>query len=306
MVNRKLEVYKDAETVAQAAAQRTLLAILDGLSEWRAADPDTGNTDSATLHTTNQSKQADSLCSAKSENQATPQPAAVRSRYDVALTGGSDILRALTYMASNPLADAIDWNHVHFWWGDDRFVAATDEDRSSYQARKRFLDKLVADGRLPENNIHEMAADTRTPEQVATASDAENDELLAKAAADYEAELRRELGDEPTMDLLILGMGPDGHFASLFPNHNGIKITDLTRLVVGDSHSPKMPPLRISMTAPMLARSRRTWMLTCGAGKADATAHVFAQPNNPAYPASFATGTEEFAWFTTADAVTEL
>ncbi|WEV63937.1 6-phosphogluconolactonase [Bifidobacterium sp. ESL0732] len=274
MADQKLEIYKDAETVAQAAAQRTLLAILDGVNE----------------------------CQGAGDAGAKP----IRSRYDVALTGGSDILRALTYMASNPLVDAIDWSRVHFWWSDDRFVAATDEDRSSWQARQRFLNKLVADGRLPESNIHEMAVDSRAPEQVAAATDAENDELLAKAAADYEAELKRELSDEPTMDLLILGMGPDGHFASLFPGHDEINITDPARLAVGVTHSPKMPPLRISMTAPMLARSRRTWMLTCGAGKAKATAAVFARPNNPAYPASFATGAEEFTWFTTPDAVSEL
>ncbi|WEV72504.1 6-phosphogluconolactonase [Bifidobacterium sp. ESL0790] len=267
MVNRKLEVYKDAKTVDQAAAQRTLLAILDGLSE------------------------------RGDESTATP----VRARYDVALTGGSDVLHALTYMASNPLVDAIDWGRVHFWWGDDRFVAPTDPDRSSWQARERFLDKLVANGRLPEGNIHQMAPDLRTPEQVAAASDAENDELLAKAASDYEAELRRELGDTSAMDLLILGMGPDGHYASLFPGHPEINVVN--RLTVGVSNSPKMPPLRISMTAPLLARSRRTWMLTCGAGKAEATAHVFAQTDNPSYPASFATGTDEFVWFTTADAV---
>lgn len=269
MADRKLEVYKDAETVAQAAAQRTLLAILDGLSE--------------------------------RSSKSTVQP--IRNRYDVTLTGGSDILHALTYMAANPLVDAIDWSRVHFWWGDDRFVAPTDPDRSSWQARERFLDKLVDDGRLPESNIHQMAPDTRAPEQIAIASDTENDELLAKAASEYEDELRRELGDNPAMDLLVLGMGPDGHFASLFPGHNEINVTDSARLAVGVSHSPKMPPLRISMTAPMLARSRRTWMLTCGAGKADATAHVFAQANNPSYPASFATGTDEFIWFTTPDAV---
>lgn len=289
MAQRKLEVYKDAETVAEAAAQRTLLAILDDLSEY-----------------------GDSSSSA-------PASKPLRERYDVALTGGSDILRMLTSMTSNPLVDAIDWSRVHFWWGDDRFVAPTDEHRSSWQARERFLNKLIADGSLPEGNIHEMAADIRTPEEVAAASDAKNDQLLAQAATDYENELYRELGDSkeqqeegaqaqslPAMDLLILGMGPDGHYASLFPDHEEINVRDPARLAVGVSHSPKMPPLRISMTASMLARSRRTWMLTCGAGKADATARVFAQADNLDYPASFATGTEEFLWFTTPDAIEKL
>lgn len=287
MAQRKLEVYKNAETVAEAAAQRTLLAILDDLSE-----------------------HGDGSASASKP---------LRERYDVALTGGSDILRMLTAMASNPLVDAIDWRRVHFWWGDDRFVAPTNEDRSSWQARERFLNKLVADDKLPEGNIHEMSADMRTSEEVATASDAQNDRLLAQAAADYENELYRELGDSkeqqkdgaqaqslPAMDLLILGMGPDGHYASLFPGHKEINVSDSARLAVGVSHSPKMPPLRVSMTASMLARSRRTWMLTCGAGKADATARVFAQADNPDYPASFATGTEEFLWFTTPDATEKL
>jgi 6-phosphogluconolactonase len=288
MAQRKLEVYKNPETVARAAAQRTLLAILDDLSEH-------GN------------------------GVSTPASKPLRERYDVALTGGSDVLRMLTSMASNPLIDAIDWNRVHFWWGDDRFVAPTDKDRSSWQARERFLNKLVADGKLPKGNIHEMAADVRTPEEVAAASDAQNDQLLTEAATSYENELYRELGGGkeqqedrtqsqplPAMDLLILGMGPDGHYASLFPGHEEINVNDPARLAVGVSHSPKMPPLRISMTSSMLARSRRTWMLTCGAGKADATARVFAQANNPAYPASFATGTEEFLWFTTPDAIERL
>ncbi|MDF7664483.1 6-phosphogluconolactonase [Bifidobacterium sp. ESL0763] len=270
MANRTLEVYKDAETVSQAAAQRMLLAILD----------------------------------AQSERDESGKPA--RTRYDVALTGGTDILRAMSYMTSNPLVDAIDWSRVYFWWGDDRFVAPTDEERSSWQARQRFLGKLVADGRLPETNIHEMATDPRTPEQIANASDEEDKALVAKAAADYERTLRRELGDEPVMDLLVLGMGPDGHFGSLFPGHSGIDIIDPAHLVTGVTHSPKMPPLRLSMTAPMLGRSRRTWMLTCGAGKADATAAVFARPDNPAYPASFATGTDEFVWMTTPETVAKL
>ena len=125
--------------------------------------------------------------------------------------------------------------------------------------------------------------------------------MLDAAAQQYERELVAELGEQPVFNLLILGMGPDGHYASLFPGHTEINITD--RLTVGVNHSPKMPPLRLSLTAPLLARSRRTWFFTAGAAKADAIAQVFAKPDNPAYPSSFAAGTEEFIWFTTADAV---
>jgi hypothetical protein len=93
MAERQLVVYRDGDTIAQAGAQRTLLAILDTLS-------------------------------------AQPQP----ERFDLALTGGSDSLKALSYMASNPLTQVIDWSRVHIWWGDERFVAADDEDRNALQA----------------------------------------------------------------------------------------------------------------------------------------------------------------------------
>ncbi|MCH4209469.1 6-phosphogluconolactonase [Bifidobacterium sp.] len=259
MAERRLVVYRDSDTIAQAGAQRTLLAIVDTLGT---------------------------------------QPAP--RRFDLALTGGSDSLKALSYMSSNPLTDIIDWPRVQIWWGDERFVAADDEDRNALQARRRFLDALVDDGRLPAANIHEMPADTRSAEQIAAASDTDNDKLLDAAAQRYEHELTSELGEQPAFDLLILGMGPDGHYASLFPGHTEINIAD--RLVVGVSHSPKLPPLRLSLTAPLLARSRRTWFFTAGAAKADAIAQVFVKPDNPDYPSSFAAGTDEFIWFANADA----
>ena len=113
-----------------------------------------------------------------------------------------------------------------------------------------------------------------------------------------------ELGPEPVIDLMILGMGPDGHYASLFPGHDEVKVTD--RLTVGVNHSPKMPPLRVSLTAPLIARSRRTWFFAAGAGKAESLAHVFERPNNPDYPSSYANGVDEFTWFSTEETVTEL
>ena len=181
-----------------------------------------------------------------------------RTRVDVALSGGS-AAQPLGSVLSDPLADAIDWSRVHFWWSDERFVPAYDTDRNALEARRLLLDQLVADGKLPESNIH---------------------------------------------DLMILGMGPDGHYASLFPGHDEVKVTD--RLTVGVNHSPKMPPLRVSLTAPLIARSRHTWFFAAGAGKAESLAHVFEQPNNPDYPSSYANGVDEFIWFSTEETVTEL
>ena len=267
MAQRTLVVYPTKDAVAQAGAQRLLLAIADMLGE-------------------------------RLDGYKT------RNRVDVALTGGSDTIKALEYMASNPLTDTIDWARVHLWWADERFVAANDNDRNALQARRMLLDRLVADGRLPESNIHEMAADTRNAADIAAADDATTDALLDKAARAYERELTRELGAVPVMDIAVMGMGPDGHYASLFPGHAEVSIAD--RLVVGVNHSPKMPPLRLSMTAPLLAQTRRMWFLTAGAGKADALAHVFATRNDPAWPSSFADATDELVWFTTPDAAAQL
>ena len=280
MAIRKLVVYPDKDLMIQAGAQRFALALLDLLAERL---PDSTH----------------------------------RTRVDVALSGGS-AAQPLGLVLDDPLAEASDWSRVHFWWSDERFVPAYDTDRNALEARRLLLDKLVADGKLPESNIHEMAADVRSTDEIAdamanaesdddavrAAADAANDALLDAAARDYEAELIRELGPKPTIDLMILGMGPDGHYASLFPGHDEVKVTD--RLAVGVNHSPKMPPLRVSLTAPMIASSRRTWFFAAGAGKADSLAHVFAKPNNPNYPSSYANGVDEFIWFSTEETVTKL
>ena len=280
MATRKLIVYPNKDLMIQAGAQRFVLALLDLLAE-RLPDG---------TH---------------------------RMRVDVALSGGS-AAQPLGLVLNDPLADAIDWSRVHFWWSDERFVPAYDTDRNALEARRLLLDQLVADGKLPESNIHEMAADTRSADDIAdvmdqadsddasvrAAADAANDALLDDVASDYERELVNELGPEPVIDLMILGMGPDGHYASLFPGHDEVKVTD--RLTVGVNHSPKMPPLRVSLTAPLIARSRHTWFFAAGAGKAESLAHVFEQPNNPDYPSSYANGVDEFIWFSTEETVTEL
>lgn len=290
MANRTLIVYPNKNLMLQAGAQRLTLALLDALNE-RLAD------------------------------------GSRRARVNVALSGGS-AAQPLGLVLSDALADSIDWSRVHFWFSDERFVPAYDTDRNALEARRLLLDQLVAEGKLPESNIHEMPADERSADEIAEvmanagsnddsvreAADTDNATLLDAAARVYEQELIREMGPEPVFDLMILGMGPDGHYASLFPASSGHHEVDVTdRLTVGVSHSPKMPPLRISLTAPLIARSRRTWFFAAGAGKADSLAHVFAAhtdgtglTGDPEYPSSYAGGTEEFIWFSTEETVVKL
>ena len=260
----KLIVYPDKSTLAEAAAQRTLLTLLDDFG----TEPD-------------------------------------RERVDVLLTGGSDTIAALKYMADNPLIRAVDWQRVHLWWADERFVRSDDSARNALMAHHNLLNRLVQAGQLPQGNIHEMPADERSDKNPAQTQDQQHiDELLDDKAREYERQIVEALGDAPRFDLALLGMGPDGHYASLFPGHREIEVTD--RIVVGVSDSPKPPPLRLTLTVPVLARTRRTWFLTAGEEKADALKQVFNNPNNPAYPASFADGTEEYYWFTDPGAAAQI
>ncbi|WP_421776217.1 6-phosphogluconolactonase [Gardnerella sp. KA00255] len=218
--------------------------------------------------------------------------------FHLLITGGTDSIRMFQMLASNPLLTVIDWNLVHIWWADERFVAYDSEDRNARKTRKALLDLLTSHKALSESHIHEMPADERSAKEIAAASDAENDAILDDAARDYEEEIIGLLGKEPVFDLAILGMGPDSHMASLFPGLP--QVNNRERIVVGVNHSPKLPPMRLSLTVPVLAHSRRTWFLTAGAEKGAALMNVLSSADNPEYPASFANGTDEISWMTTA------
>ena len=219
--------------------------------------------------------------------------------FHLLITGGTDSIRMFQMLASNPLLPVINWNLVHIWWADERFVAYDSEDRNARKTREALLNLLTSNKALAESHIHEMPADERNAEEIAKASDAENDAILDAAAHDYEEEIIGLLGPEPVFDLAILGMGPDAHMASLFPGLP--QVNNRERIVVGVNHSPKLPPMRLSLTVPVLAHSRRTWFLTAGAEKGAALMNTLSGANNPEYPASFANGTDEIAWMTTAE-----
>jgi len=180
---------------------------------------------------------------------------AARAGGQIALTGGSTPGRAYELAA----AVEPDWSRAGVWWGDERCVPPDDE-RSNYAlARKTLLERL--DG--PPASVHRI----------------HGEEDPAVAAADYE----RELGGT-RFDLLLLGLGPDGHVASLFPNSPGLD--ERERLVV--QAEPKLDPFveRVTLTPPALRSAHLLVFFVAGDEKADAVAAALAGPPDPGIPGS--------------------
>jgi 6-phosphogluconolactonase len=164
---------------------------------------------------------------------------AQRGRFSCALPGGS-VAEAL-FPAFAVLA--IPWEQVHIFFGDERAVPPTDPDSNYGLARRLWLDRVAA-------RVHPMLTGPA-------------DDLDAAATA-YANELRATLGDPIRLDLALLGMGPDGHVCSLFPNRS--LPSDRPVAVIRDS--PKPPPTRLTLTMPVLAAARALWVVAFGASKA--------------------------------------
>lgn len=178
----------------------------------------------------------------------------------LSLTGGTMGIAVWAAIADSGRALDVDWSKVHLWWSDERFVPAGHADRNEQQAKDALLDSLD----IPAENLHIMGA-----------SDAFSD--VDAAAKAYTAELKKyaEPGEpSPIFDLTLLGMGPDGHIASLFPNREEILVSTTDTIAV--RNSPKPPPTRVSLTLPVINRSQRTWFLIAGNDKKEATARLVA------------------------------
>ncbi|MDP3893788.1 6-phosphogluconolactonase [Nocardioides sp.] len=200
----------------------------------------------------------------------------------IALTGGSiaDVIHR--EIARLTPVSGVDWSNVDIWWGDERFVAADSPDRNAGQARAAFLTEVGATGW----RVHEVPAD--------------QGQGVDAAAAAYDQEVREHGGDG--VDVMMLGVGPDGHVASLFPGFAQLDVDD--RLAVAVTNSPKPPPERVSLTFGALNNAREVWFLVSGDGKADAVAAALAGvvDHRPAAdlhetPAAGVSGTETTVWF---------
>ena len=166
------------------------------------------------------------------------------------LTGGNAANEMYERFATLAEDSELDATKLQLWWGDERFVPATDPDRNSQQAVTRLARTIS----IRSADTHMMAA-----------RDGRKDSH--ESAAEYEA----ELGDTH-FDLTLLGIGPDGHVASIFPTHPSFDPT--TRRVIGVEDSPKLPGDRISLTIPTLNNSDEIWILATGEAKADAVARA--------------------------------
>ncbi|KAA9110855.1 6-phosphogluconolactonase [Microbacterium rhizomatis] len=196
----------------------------------------------------------------------------------VALTGGTIGTAVLVAAGANPKRENIDWSLVHFWWGDERFVPADSDDRNDKPARAALLDRIA----IPAENIHAMASSDGTLDLDAAAI-AYEDELAQFAPAD-----RSETGPWPSFEICFLGVGPDAHIASLFPDRAEIGVTDRAAVAVRDS--PKPPPERISLTRPVINSSERVWMVLAGVDKASALGLALAGASYLSVPAAGAKG----------------
>ena len=202
-----------------------------------------------------------------------------RDAVHVALTGGSVGIGVLRSLASRDDLDAIDWSRVHVWWGDERWVGRDHADRNARQAREALLDHIS----IPAHNVHEFPA-------------ADDGIDLEAAAAQYRDELVRSgAGEPPRFAITFLGVGPDGHVASLFPEREGPRITEPTVIAVHDS--PKPPAERLSLTLPLLNLSERVWMVLAGADKASALGLALAGASSADVPVAGVMGTERTIFF---------
>ncbi|HZC26624.1 MAG TPA: 6-phosphogluconolactonase [Actinopolymorphaceae bacterium] len=218
---------------------------------------------------------------------------AARPAASVVLTGGGIGTGTLAALGGSPARDAIDWSRLDVWWGDERFLPTGDPERNETGARAALLDKVPVD----PAHVHAMPA-----------TDGLDGDDVEAAAKRYAAELAAAVrpddhGPAPAFDILMLGVGPDGHVASLFPGRPAVYDE---RPVVAVRDAPKPPPTRISLTYPALNAAREVWFLVSGAEKAGAVRQALSGAGPAQIPAAGVRGRQRTLWLLDQDAASEL
>ena len=216
---------------------------------------------------------------------------ALRGRASVVLTGGGVGIASLAAVRASGARPAVDWRRVDVWWGDERFVHAADGERNDKQAREALLDSLDLDPAL----VHPMPA-----------LDGPDGQDAEAAAARYADELATAAGpdaDVPAFDVLLLGMGPEGHTASIFPESPAAHDE---RTVFAVHGCPKPPPTRLSLGFAAINSAREVWMIAAGAEKAASVAMALGGAGRVQVPAAGVEGRAQTLWLLDETAAAQL
>jgi 6-phosphogluconolactonase len=207
---------------------------------------------------------------------------AARGVADVVLTGGRIADAVHRAVAASPARDAVDWARVDVWWGDERFLPAGHPDRNETQARAALLDKLPLD----PTRVHPMPASDGPDGDDPEAGAARYAEALAAAARPGSERL-------PHFDVLMLGVGEDGHVASVFPEH---PVAYETRPVSAVRGSPKPPPVRTTLTLPAINTAEEVWLVAAGPDKSSAVGMALSGAGPVQVPAAGVHGVARTLW----------
>ena len=206
----------------------------------------------------------------------------VKNAVHLCVTGGTVGIATLAAMAAKSKLIDIDYKKLHVWWGDERFVPKSHPDRNAFQARSAWLNFID----IPAENIHEFPS-----------SDEGFD--LETAAESFNTHYGHV---NPSFDLVLLGMGPDGHINSLFP---GKPIPLPGVAVIAEHDSPKPPPQRLSFTYEVVNGADRIWITVAGADKQDAVEVAFGE-NPEKLPIGRIRGKIETKWYLDSTAATKV
>jgi 6-phosphogluconolactonase len=195
----------------------------------------------------------------------------------IALTGGSMGSAIIAALLRRPERGEVDWSRVTVWWGDERYLPTGDAERNDTQNDRAGLTELGLD----PDRVHRVPGPDETS-SVEEAAQAYGDTMRSEGSGEFE--------------VVLLGVGPDGHVASLFPHHPAQRLEDAIAIPVHDS--PKPPPQRVSLTYEAMDRSRHVWFLVAGEAKAEAVAAALADgADRWDVPACGVRGTDATLWF---------
>ncbi|MPY77704.1 MAG: 6-phosphogluconolactonase [Actinophytocola sp.] len=205
-----------------------------------------------------------------------------KGRASVVLTGGGVGIALLEQLRRSPACEAVDWSRLDLYWGDDRFVPGDDAERNELQSREALLNHVPVD----PARVHAMAP-----------SDGEFGDDPDRAADAYARLLDEHAGGRgpvPAFDVVLLGMGPEGHVASVFPESPAVYETDASVVAVRNCQKP--PPTRVSLTLPAIRHASEVWLLAAGDGKTDALALALSGAGEIQLPVAGATGLSRTLW----------